>query len=401
MTPWGILRGVRPGKIVARLLDAGWEKLDILKILSEKYGIEQDRAQILTDISLAQHTYFQELARQDGWEKNVSIYIGIPYCLSKCLYCSFPSAILPSKGEELAIFLKTLKMDIEAAARFVAANHLKVHSLYLGGGTPTSLNSEKFAQLLKVTTENFRHYQEFTVEAGRPDSIDTAKAAAMRQFGVTRVSVNPQTFNEATLARIGRHHTPAQTVEAFQKIRRSGIPVINMDVIAALPGETAQDMADTMANIEKLAPENVTVHTLAVKRGSLLKDFLQETDNPAQTLNLPDAGTVREMLAVAASSAAKMQLAPYYLYRQKYSAGNFENTGYAQTGTACLYNMQIIAERQTVIGIGPSAATKVVDPNDKSLVSCYNPKDIPTYLKNLPQFLQRRETLLAKLYKEK
>jgi oxygen-independent coproporphyrinogen-3 oxidase len=393
-SPWGILSGVRPGKIAARLLDMGLQKHEIIKTIIENYGVEKKRAEILTDISISQQSIFREFENKNP-KRTVSIYIGVPYCLSKCLFCSFPSAVLPKKSDELDVFFEAFKSDINAAGRLVFENNLKIETIYIGGGTPTSLNTQMFGQLLHLTKQFFQgdKAREFTVEAGRPDSIDDEKIEQMRRAGVTRVSINPQTMQDKTLTLIGRRHTAQDTIDAFQKIRQAKIPVINMDVIAGLPGETEHDIADTMTQIENLGPDNITVHTLAIKRGSALKDFLWHTPG-RQDLKMPDETIVRNMLDIAALSAARMGMRPYYLYRQKYTAGNLENTGYAKPNSQCLYNMQIIEERQTILGIGPSAGTKIVNLDDKTLKSCYNPKDVQTYIKNLPVYLNERKKLL-------
>jgi oxygen-independent coproporphyrinogen-3 oxidase len=290
-------------------------------------------------------------------------------------------------------FLQALYLDIEAAAKLIARHGLEVESIYVGGGTPTSLPSDDFSQVLDWIVSAFSGaaLREFTVEAGRPDSIDAVKINSMKKAGVGRISVNPQTMQEKTLKLIGRKHTVHDIMEILEKIRYVGIPTVNMDIIVGLPGEEEADITSTLEQIASLEPENLTVHTLAIKKGSLLKDKQVE-------YHLPEEKTVTNMLAIADGYTRKWGMVPYYLYRQKYMVGNLENIGYAKAGQESIYNIQIIEERQTIIGIGPAAATKAVNPGNWRLESSYHPKDLKTYVNNIYTCLERRETLLARLF---
>ncbi|MBP2649372.1 MAG: miaB 2 [Firmicutes bacterium] len=390
--PWGIMRGVRPTKLVHRLLDEGLDSSQVIGQLSADYAVSQEKARLLTDIALRQRPFL--LSPED--KRRVSLYIGIPYCLSRCLYCSFPSAVIPDNRQDVVNLLAALETDILAAAAVIEKYDLIVDSLYIGGGTPTSLNEEDFGTILNLVKSKLvmAATREFTVEAGRPDSTNEAKILAMYQAGVTRISVNPQTMQEKTLKLIGRNHNVRDIISMFQKIRQIGIAIINMDIIIGLPGENEADLKDTLEQIAALAPDNLTVHTLALKRGSRLMES-------AVGLSLSQKGLASKQLVIADHYAAKMGMVPYYLYRQKNMAGNLENVGYTLPGKECLYNIQIIDERQTIIGIGPTAATKAIVPGDHKLSSSYNPKDIRSYINNLNTHLQRREALLANLFKAK
>ncbi|HWR45350.1 coproporphyrinogen dehydrogenase HemZ [Sporomusa sp.] len=395
--PWGILRGVRPTKIVHRLLDQGLIHDQITARLVKEYALEPAKADLVTGIAIHQRPVISNpdnLVR----EKKVSIYVGIPYCPSRCLYCSFPAFVLPERREELNTFLRAITRDIESTIKLVAKFNLSVESIYVGGGTPTSLAAADLSSLLGLIKQGFKsvHTREFTVEAGRPDSINDEKIDVLRQYGVTRVSINPQTMQDKTLKQIGRRHTVQDIIDIFAKIRHAGIPLINMDVIAGLPGETEADMEDTMRQIAQLNPENVTLHTLALKRGSLLMESLDSGMLTGQAL--PNEIITQAMLKNAAGYIAKMDMHPYYLYRQKYMTGNLENIGYAKPETDCLYNIQIMEERQTIIGIGPAAGTKAVSPNHWRLQSSYNAKDVISYIKNLDIYLNERNILLSRLY---
>lgn len=387
--PWGILRGVRPIKIVHRLLDEGFSADQAAVRLTADYAVSGDKARLLAGIALRQRPF---LLTGTAARRLVAVYVGIPYCPSRCLYCSFPANVLPADRAEVAVFLHALEADIAAAAEILARHGLAAETVYIGGGTPTSLGEADFARLLDTVRTAFvsAATREFTVEAGRPDSLTDGKIAAMAAAGVSRVSINPQTMREKTLKLIGRNHSVRDIIVMFRKIRASGIPVVNMDVIAGLPGETAADMAATMDEIVRLAPDNLTVHTLAIKRGSRLAEGQGE-------VALPDETATAAMLAVAADGACRMGLVPYYLYRQKHMTGNLENVGYARPGAECLYNIQIIEERQTVIGVGPAAGTKAVRA-DHRLTSCYNPKDVATYIRNVDHYTRRREELVAALF---
>lgn len=389
--PWGILRGVRPAKIVHRLLDAGLTASAIGAILKNDYALSSEKADLVTQVALYQRPF---LLSPEQARRAVSIYIGIPYCPTRCLYCSFPAYVLPDR-ETLHCFLRALREDMKSAAFLVQRYGLNVQSVYIGGGTPTSLPADEFSSLLTLVKQLFikTDHLEFTVEAGRPDSIDEIKIQAMQQAGVTRVSVNPQTMQRKTLKLIGRKHSVQDIINTFRQMRQYEIPVINMDLIAGLPGETAMDFADTMGKIALLKPDNITLHTLAIKKGSRLKSDLIRSGH-----FLPDAATVAKMLDTAKPYISDLGLNPYYLYRQKYMTGNLENVGYARPCTECLYNIQVMEERQSIIGIGPAAGTKAVDSRTWTLARCYHAKDVFAYIKNLDKYIAQRDTLFFSLF---
>lgn len=388
--PWGILRGVRPTKLAHRMLDQEQPVERIIHTFGHHYGVRADKAQLVTNIAVRQRPLLAQLA---GTGRNIGVYIGIPFCPTRCLYCSFPGFTLPAKQSQVDDFLQALDTDMTNAAASIQKHGLTVMSVYVGGGTPTSFSEADFAQLLTSIKQTFinEHTKEFTVEAGRPDSISAGKIAAMRSAGVNRVSVNPQTMQQKTLDRIGRNHTVDDIVTVFHQFRQANIGIINMDVIAGLPGETEQDMIDTMEKIASLEPDNLTIHTLALKKGSRLKTSLSEHSLPNETVT-------GRMVETAAAYARQLGMQPYYLYRQKYMTGNLENVGYSFPGKECLYNMQIMEERQTVIGVGPAAGTKAVNCRTFDLRKCYNAKDVTAYMNNLPIYLGDRQLLLDNLF---
>lgn len=380
--PWGILSGVRPAKLVHRMLDQGLTTEKIVTSLTGDFALQPGKARLITGIALRQRPF---LLKPEAQTKQVSIYIGIPFCPTRCLYCSFPGFVLPDK-EATQTFLTSLFADMAAARACLTQHGLSVQTVYIGGGTPTSLNARDLNALLAQTVTLFAgEATEFTVEAGRPDSIDDAKLRLLVDYRVNRVSVNPQTMQQKTLKLIGRMHSVQDIICIFEKMRMCNIPVINMDVIAGLPGEGIREMADTMRQIAALQPDNLTVHTLALKRGSRLSE--------SESYELPGASMTADMLALAGETAASLGMLPYYLYRQKKMAGNLENVGYAVPGAECVYNIQVIEERQTIIGIGPAATTKVVRP--EKLTNFYHPKDLATYINTLPDRLQKRNAALA------
>ena len=390
--PWGRLTGVRPTKIVHRLLDDG-ESLDSIRsFLEAHYGVSTAKASLLTEIASANRRFVPTPETKEQESRKISLYIGIPYCSSRCVYCSFPSAVLPTDEGQIVCLLQAIGQDIQAVVKLLSTWGLTPQSLYIGGGTPTCLPEKYFAQLMDLIHSAFdtAALKEFTVEAGRPDSISPEKVGMMRLAGATRISVNPQTMQQRTLDLIGRRHQAEQTQSAMKIARDAGFQWINMDLIAGLPGEDLTDMRSSLTQVLKLQPENITVHTLALKRGAELLDFYE-------IAGLPEPATVQMMVEEAATQIRAAGLSPYYLYRQKNSPGNMENVGYTRPGAECIYNMDIIEERRTIIGLGPSAATKVIGPEEWRLKSCHFPKDIPTYIQRIDELTAKRAQLIKAL----
>ena len=391
--PWGILTGVRPAKIVHRLLDQGESPAAIRSQLQSRYGVSAGKAALLTEVATNNRRFVPGPTADPQETRRVSLYLGIPYCASRCVYCSFPSALLPTDEGQIASLLQAIGQDIQAVVKLLSACGLTPQSLYIGGGTPTCLPEKFFGRLLGWLGEAFdiAALAEFTVEAGRPDSIDEEKLALMRQAGVTRVSVNPQTMRQQTLDRIGRRHRAEQTLDALRLVRAAGFRHVNMDLIAGLPGETLPDFEYSLSQVLAQWPENVTVHTLALKRGA-------ELVNCSDSADLPEPSTVQAMVEASAAMIRAGGWLPYYLYRQKNSPGNMENVGYTKPGGECIYNIDIIEERRTIIGMGPSSASKAVRREGWRLDSCYFPKDIPNYVQRIGELAAKREDLIKKLF---
>ncbi len=377
--PWGILTGVRPGKLAHKIVDAGTSFALLPDYLQAKYLLPQEQAQLLTNICKLQKELVPDKNKEAG------IYIGIPYCPSKCSYCSFPSGIVPKDEESQQNFLNFIEQDIKNVVKLLSMYNLNVTSLYIGGGTPTSLKENVFARLLKMATDNLLlpSVREFTVEAGRPDCFSLEKLQAMEAVGVTRISVNPQTFHDKTLKLIGRAHTVEDFYRAYEMTAKSKIPVINTDLIIGLPGESEEDIAYSLQKAAELKPHNLTIHTLTLKRDSAL--FGSQIGLPAES--------AARMVQRGREVAAELGMNPYYLYRQHYMLGHLANIGYALPGTESIYNVQMMEERHTVIGIGPSSATKIPQVDGHHILRLGMPKNIFTYTSNIQQLGEKRRLL--------
>ncbi|MCD7746615.1 MAG: coproporphyrinogen dehydrogenase HemZ [Lachnospiraceae bacterium] len=389
--PWGNLTGIRPTKIPMALLNSGWSSSEIAGYMRETYYTGDDKIALAIEIANRERSLLKQLrfwemgnrrtestfsaqkeeSRQDhaagtgkaeelrpgrgAFDRGYSLYIGIPFCPSICLYCSFSSSPIALWKNQVDAYLDTLMHEIDCVAAMLPHNH--PDTVYIGGGTPTTLEPEQLERLLSKLEGHFDlgGAHEFTVEAGRPDSITQEKLQVLKEHQVTRISINPQTMNQKTLDFIGRKHTTEQTAEAFALARRMGFNNINMDLIVGLPGEGATEVEHTMKVLSEMDPDSITVHSLAVKRAARLRLFKEEH----QELSFENSSAIMDMTANYARAAG---LHPYYLYRQKNMAGNFENVGYAREGREGLYNILIMEEIQSIIALGAGASTKLVLP---------------------------------------
>ena len=354
--PWGTLTGIRPTKIAMTRLDP------------------RER----------------ELLSHIDYENGYSLYVGIPFCPTTCLYCSFTSYPIGAWEKKVHLYLKALFKELDYVAEKMKGRTLD--TIYFGGGTPTSLKAEELDALLTKIENTFdlSKVQEFTVEAGRPDSITEDKFKVLRAHNISRISINPQTMKQATLDLIGRHHTVDMVKEKFRMARDLGFDNINMDLIIGLPEEDIDDVRSTMEQVRELAPDSVTVHSLAIKRAARLNIFKE------RYANLKIQNT-QEMIDLTAKYAREMGLEPYYLYRQKNMAGNFENVGYAAPGKACIYNILIMEEKQTIVACGAGTTTKVTFPAENRLERAENVKDVASYIERIDEMIDRKEKLLSKL----
>lgn len=384
--PWGTLTGIRPTKIPMQLLDEGKTKEEVASYMKKTYLASDEKIDLSIAIAERERALLSKLDYKDGY----SLYIGIPFCPSTCLYCSFTSYPLASWRTQVDAYLDALEKELD----YVAAKnyHKKLNSIYIGGGTPTTLEPYQLDRLIRKIRCSFdlSHCIEFTVEAGRPDSITKEKLQVLRNNGISRISINPQTMKQETLDIIGRHHTVEQTIESFKLARSLGFDNINMDLIMGLPEEDIEDVRHTMEVLQELDPDNITIHSLAIKRAARLNIFKDRYES-MQMVN------TQEHMDLCADYCAKMGLSPYYLYRQKGMAGNMENVGYAKPGKAGVYNVLIMEERQTIIACGAGASTKKVCPGG-AIERCENVKDVSLYMKRIDEMIMRKQNLLKDTY---
>ena len=380
--PWGNLTGIRPTKIAMTMREQGNSREEIAAYLREMHLVSEEKTKLAIEIAERE----QEILSALHYENGYSLYVGIPFCPTTCLYCSFTSYPISAWKKRVGEYLTALGREIDETALLFRDKILD--TVYIGGGTPTSLSAEQLEWLLKKLRSafDFSTVQEFTVEAGRADSITEDKLWVLYENGVTRISVNPQTMKQETLDLIGRRHTVEQVEEAFHLARRVGFTNINMDMILGLPGETAADVAHTIEAIQALSPDELTVHSLAVKRASKLGRWIEE--NGATAYNNTD-----EIMEIAARGAADMDMVPYYLYRQKNMSGNFENVGYARRDKYGIYNILINEEKQTILALGAGAITKGVFPDDR-IERCENVKDVGQYIERIDEMIERKRRLL-------
>lgn len=385
--PWGVLTGIRPTKIVHRLIDDGWKKENIINYLTNQYDMRIDKAELLTKVAFKQRKFLMD---RKTAEKLVSIYVGIPFCPTRCAYCSFPAYPADKWGSLILPFIDALKKEIASIGDILRCQGKKVQTIYIGGGTPTVLDANNLSAVLKCINDFLvsENTVEITLEAGRPDTITVDKLNLAKEYGVTRLSINPQTMNLKTLQVIGRCHGPEEVAKAVELARISGFNSLNMDIILGLPGEKSRDVEKTLREVISFAPENLTVHTLAVKRASHINEAKDDFE-------LPTGMDVAEMLDLTAKYAELSQLEPYYLYRQKNMLGQFENVGYAREGHECIYNVQVMEERQTIIGLGGGSGSKFLEPGNWYLKSHYNPKDPENYISRIDEIIEKKQVLIA------
>ncbi len=386
---WGMLTGVRPTKLAMHQMENGMNEAQAKAFLQEVYCVSEKKAGLAVDIACREKALLSKLDYLNGF----SLYVGIPFCPSICSYCSFSSSPIDMWSPRMDDYLKALCIELHHIAKETEGKTL--NTIYIGGGTPTTLTAKQLEKLLNVIDELFLNEErgaellEYTVEAGRPDSITKEKLEVICSHPVTRISVNPQTMQQKTLDLVGRKHSVQAVKEIFHLARELGFDNINMDLIAGLPGENAEDMRDTLRQIEELSPDSLTVHSLAIKRAARMAQ-----EQPVRDLHTE----ITEMVEDAAKTAEKLGLVPYYLYRQKNIAGNFENVGYAKVDKAGIYNILIMEEKQTIYAAGAGATTKIVLPEkiktengkETNLIRIENVKNIEEYIARIDEMIKRK-----------
>lgn len=388
--PWGTLTGIRPTKIPMSLLERkkpmSFDK--IYDYMKDTYYVSDEKIELSRDIAQREIKILKDIDYKNGY----SLYIGIPFCPSTCLYCSFTSYNVDMYKEKMDAYVDSVIKEIDYVAK--EFKNKKLNTVYFGGGTPTTLEPEQLDRLLgKVKASfDFTHVQEFTVEAGRPDSITEAKLLMLKKHGVTRISINPQTMKQETLDIIGRKHTVEQVVEAFGLARELGFDNINMDFIVGLPNETIEDVRYTMEETLNLDPDSITVHSLAIKRAARLNMFKDEYKELSIENN-------QEIMKLTADYARQMGMKPYYLYRQKNIAGNMENVGYAREGKAGIYNILIMEEKQTIVALGAGSVTKYVYPDGERIERVDNVKNVDQYIERIDEMIERKVNFFERVKK--
>ena len=391
--PWGDLTGIRPTRIAMNLIDEGRSDEEIFKYMKDTYLVSDKKAALSIDIARREKKILENI----DYEKGYSLYIGIPFCPTTCLYCSFTSYPIGAYENVVDDYISCLEREIDYLAKDFGDR--VPDTVYIGGGTPTTLLPHQIERLIGYLGDklDLTRLKEFTVESGRPDSITRDKLVAMKKMGVSRISVNPQTMSDETLRLIGRRHTVNQLVDAYYMAREEGFDNINMDIILGLPGEGAQDVRNTIERIMGLAPDDLTVHSLAIKRGSRLFEVIREKEQKGE-LRVPLYESIQnteEMMEIARQGAKSMGLYPYYLYRQKNISGNFENTGYAREGKAGIYNILINEEVQSIVALGAGSVSKRVYHEGGRIERCDNVKDIKLYMEGIDEMIERKRKLFS------
>ncbi|MBE7091800.1 MAG: coproporphyrinogen dehydrogenase HemZ [Clostridiales bacterium] len=368
--PWGSLTGIRPTKLL--------RDVKSIEILNNKYDLPLKKGELLKRIIDNQTPYY--VPKED----EVDVYIGIPFCKTRCTYCSFSSTD-STKGEKLMIpYVKALIKEIEDTASLIKTLNKKVRCLYIGGGTPTALTTPLFKDMLQCTCMHFNPKMEFTVEAGRPDTIDEEKLRLIKKAGADRISINPQSMNENTLKKVGRSHSPKEIINCYKMARQIGFKTINADLIAGLPEETPDMFFYSLEEVLKLKAENITVHTLALKRGSKMSE---------ENTVFANIKEVQQMVEGAQEILINNGYEPYYLYRQKYMTGNFENIGYAIKGHTGIYNIDIMEETTDIIALGCGGVSKRVIKEEDRLERAFNFKSIYEYIQRIDEANLRKKQL--------
>ena len=385
--PWGTLTGIRPTKLPMEMYEKGGTKAEAVQYLKDTYLVSDEKAALCAVVAENEANVLKDM----DYDHTFSLYVGIPFCPSICAYCSFSSYPLSVWEKQVDAYLNALCKEIEAASTMMGDR--KLLTFYMGGGTPTSLSAPQMDRLLTCLEKYFDldNVREKTVEAGRPDSITEDKLKVLRKHHIDRISINPQTMNQETLDLIGRRHTTEEVKKAFHMAREAGFTNINMDLIAGLPGETSAHMQRTMDEIVALAPDSVTVHSLALKRAAFLNQNREQ---------FPVAGAdeVNRMIGISHDGAAAVGAEPYYLYRQKNIAGNLENVGYARKGCEGLYNILIMEEKQTILALGAGASSKFVFSGEKAhrIERVENVKSVKDYIERIDEMIDRKKNFLLK-----
>ena len=380
--PWGALAGVRPTKITSKHMLEGGTPKSADKLLKDVYYVTDSRRKLAVECSRSTVAAAKLLEPTD-----LSLYVGIPFCPTRCTYCSFVSRTIGKKTELLNPYLTALMQELETTGKLLRESGRKIRTVYIGGGTPTTLSTPQMATLLDAIHGSFDLSRciEFTVEGGRPDTLDAEKLRTIREHGADRMSINPQTMEDHVLRACGRPHKAADVVRAYNEALDAGFKAINMDLIAGLPEDSIDGFKRSLDAVAALNPANITVHTLALKKGADLFE---------KRVNLPTAADVTEMVAYANDTLRGLSFKPYYLYRQKYMSGSFENVGWSRDNLDCLYNIYMMEEVHTILSLGGGGMNKVNFP-DGSLKRFHNPKFPEQYIDMIEDVCRQKEEMFS------
>ena len=383
--PWGALTGVRPVKIPTKAIQSGKTEREAHALLEQEYFVSPDRAQLAMDCARASLAVDRTLQPDE-----VSVYVGIPFCPTRCAYCSFISADTGRSLKLVSPYLDSLLQEVAQAGLGLKAAGKEIRSVYVGGGTPTTLSADQLDLLLTAMQTHLplSRCSEYTVEAGRPDTITREKLEILKRHGIGRISINPQTLEDHVLEAIGRKHTAGDIAAANALAREVGFDCINMDLIAGLPRDNFDGFRRSLEGVLAMAPENITVHTLALKKGSRLME---------EKGAIPSGAEVAKMLAFSNQALRAAGYMPYYLYRQKYMSGSLENVGWAKPGKENIYNICMMEELHSVLSLGGGGVTKLVDRDSGAIQRISNPKFPYEYMEQLPQILEQKRTLWSNI----
>ena len=377
---WGALSGVRPTKITTKHLLEGGTPKSADRLLKDVYYVTPQRRKLAVDCSISTVDAVHKMNAGD-----ISLYVGIPFCPTRCTYCSFVSRTVGKKTELLEPYLEALRKELSVTGQLLKDSGKTLRTIYIGGGTPTTLSTSQMAQLMDAITGSFDLSRciEFTVEGGRPDTLDAEKLRAIHDHGADRMSINPQTMEDSVLRACGRPHKAQDVVRAYGEAMDAGFSAINMDLIAGLPKDSVEGFCRSLDQVTALNPANITVHTLALKKGA---DLFEHREN------LPSAEEVTQMVAYAEETLRSLGYKPYYLYRQKYMSGSFENVGWSRDGLDCLYNIYMMEELHTILSLGGGGMNKVNLP-DGRLERFHNPKFPEQYIEKIDSVLAQKEEM--------
>lgn len=391
---WGILTGIRPTKLYHKMRKEGLSEQEIFDKLKTDFRLSDAKVSLLKEIVAIQLSVIPDL---DELGREISIYIGVPFCPTMCAYCTFPAYAIQSnrKAGRVDKFIDGLHIELREMGKWLTEKNMRITSIYWGGGTPTSIEADEMDALYETMFDAFPNtdsIREITVEAGRPDTITPEKIEVLKKWGIDRISVNPQSYTQETLKAIGRHHTVDETVKKFWLSRNMGMNNINMDLIIGLPNEGIEEFQHSLDESAKMQPESLTVHTLSFKRAS-------EMTRNKDKYKVAGRETVAEMMDMASHWTKENGYVPYYLYRQKNILGNLENVGYCKPGEESIYNIVIMEEVQTILGIGCGASSKFVHPETGKITQFHNPKDPAAYILTFEEAIAKKISILNELYK--